>query len=356
MSEYRQLNFNTSDRKMPESVGENPLVTFALFAYNQENFIREAVEGALAQTYSPLEIILSDDCSSDDTYNIIQKMAREYKGPHKVVVRQSSQNQGLVNHIAAVIDLSDSEIIVMAAGDDVSLPNRAGALAAILQNSSCAAACSNFDLIDEVGAVLAPNTYFNFRYIDKYTKGYSGDILGAPAAAYRRSALNNMIKAIGDSRQRFKLQTEDFFIWLYLVGVGGKICHDRSNSLVRYRVNPKSISATEINPHASNLSSIRSWHKKEADMYRINYEKQISAIELAENIDSEQKHLNISAIKHGARYAEFKMMGSSCHVADRMRALGRARSMDDIRFCLLRLFGIEIASIIKYTWRHFARR
>lgn len=36
---------------------ERPLVTFALFAYNQERFIREAVEGALAKTYSHLQII-----------------------------------------------------------------------------------------------------------------------------------------------------------------------------------------------------------------------------------------------------------------------------------------------------------
>jgi len=46
---------------------DRPLVTFALVAYNQEQYIREAVEGAFAQTYEPLEIILSDDCSSDRT-------------------------------------------------------------------------------------------------------------------------------------------------------------------------------------------------------------------------------------------------------------------------------------------------
>lgn len=45
------------------SASQAPLVTFALFAYNQEKFIREAVEGAFAQTYESLEIILSDDCS-----------------------------------------------------------------------------------------------------------------------------------------------------------------------------------------------------------------------------------------------------------------------------------------------------
>ncbi len=47
-----------------EATAARPLVTFALFAYNQEQYIREAVEGAFSQTYEPLEIILSDDCSS----------------------------------------------------------------------------------------------------------------------------------------------------------------------------------------------------------------------------------------------------------------------------------------------------
>jgi len=42
---------------------EKSLITLALVAYNQERFISEALEGAFAQTYSPLEIILSDDCS-----------------------------------------------------------------------------------------------------------------------------------------------------------------------------------------------------------------------------------------------------------------------------------------------------
>ena len=36
-------------------------VAFALFAYNQEQYVREAIEGAFSQTYQPLEIILSDE-------------------------------------------------------------------------------------------------------------------------------------------------------------------------------------------------------------------------------------------------------------------------------------------------------
>ena len=53
-----------------------PLLTFGVCAYKQEQFIREAVEAALAQTYSPLEIILSDDCSPDRTFEIMQEWPR----------------------------------------------------------------------------------------------------------------------------------------------------------------------------------------------------------------------------------------------------------------------------------------
>lgn len=99
---------------------ERPLVTFALFAYNQEQYIREAIEGAFSQTYEPLEIILSDDCSSDRTFEIMKEMAAAYQGPHRVIARQSSENRGLLNHILDVAHESNGEYIVVAAGDDIS--------------------------------------------------------------------------------------------------------------------------------------------------------------------------------------------------------------------------------------------
>lgn len=101
-----------------------PLVTFALIAYNQEQFIREAVEGAFAQTYSPLQIILSDDCSPDRTFEIMEKMAANYAGPHEIHLNRNKQNRGLAGHINQVMSLARGELIVVAAGDDISLSSR----------------------------------------------------------------------------------------------------------------------------------------------------------------------------------------------------------------------------------------
>ena len=103
---------------------DEPLVTFALFAYNQEKYIRKAIEGAFSQTYVPLEIILSDDCSSDRTFWIMQEMAEHYTGPHQIILNRNIKNTGLARHINHVMGMSKGELIVVAAGDDLSLPYR----------------------------------------------------------------------------------------------------------------------------------------------------------------------------------------------------------------------------------------
>lgn len=101
-------------------IEEKPrLISFALFAYNQERFIREAVESALAQTYSPLEILLSDDCSSDMTFEIMKEIAKTYNGPHKIILNRNEQNLGIGGHVNKMYELSCGELIVLAAGDDI---------------------------------------------------------------------------------------------------------------------------------------------------------------------------------------------------------------------------------------------
>ena len=107
-----------------------PLVTFALLAYNQEKFVRAAVEGALAQDYQTLEIIFSDDCSSDGTFHVMQRVAEAYRGPHKVILNQNSENLNIGDHINKVAQLATGELVVLAAGDDISLPSRTTRLVA----------------------------------------------------------------------------------------------------------------------------------------------------------------------------------------------------------------------------------
>lgn len=99
-------------------------VSLVLIAYNQEAFIEEACISALSQESEPIEIILSDDHSTDRTFQIMQDLVQKYTGPHEVILRQTEKNVGLVEHINQVVELSSGEVIIYAAGDDISVPNR----------------------------------------------------------------------------------------------------------------------------------------------------------------------------------------------------------------------------------------
>jgi glycosyltransferase involved in cell wall biosynthesis len=140
---------------LAEGTEERPLVTFALFAFNQEKYIREAVEGALSQTYTPLEIILSDDCSSDRTFSIIQEMALSYKGPHQVRIVRTKENLGLTRHFWLRCREAKGEIIVVAAGDDISKPKRCEYHVQSYRDLSVMGVSSGYDLIDESGCMIS---------------------------------------------------------------------------------------------------------------------------------------------------------------------------------------------------------
>lgn len=101
------------------------LVSYCIFTYNQEKYIRDAILSAFQQDYDPLEIIICDDCSTDSTVEIIDSLINGYKGHHKIIFNRNDHNVGIRENVnKAVYDLSSGEIIVFAAGDDVSIPSR----------------------------------------------------------------------------------------------------------------------------------------------------------------------------------------------------------------------------------------
>lgn len=166
---------------------ERPLVTFALFAYNQEKYIREAVEGAFSQTYEPLEIILSDDCSSDRTFEIMQEMAAAYEGPHRVVVRRSRTNLGTLGHVLTVAHTAKGDIFVVSAGDDISLPDRVSKTVASLWISAADAYSGEDIIIDKDGSELHWDATRTTRR-DNWHKDNPAWVHGA-TAAYKTSFL-----------------------------------------------------------------------------------------------------------------------------------------------------------------------
>ena len=108
----------------PAATPERPLVSLFITSYNQEDFVRDAIEGAFAQTYSPLELVMSDDASSDRTFAIMEEMAAAYTGPHRIILNRNAQNLHITRHVDKVMTLCSGELIVENAADDVSVPHR----------------------------------------------------------------------------------------------------------------------------------------------------------------------------------------------------------------------------------------
>ncbi len=141
-------------------MAEKPLVSFAVIAYKQERFIREAVQSAFAQTYEPLEIILSDDCSPDRTFEIIKEEASTYRGPHKIVINKNITNVGLAENMNGAVKLATGPFVIVQAGDDISLPERTALLVRASQEPTPVdMVCSDAFIIDVAGNVLAEHWY-----------------------------------------------------------------------------------------------------------------------------------------------------------------------------------------------------
>lgn len=142
----------------------NPEVTLTVFTYNQEKYVKESVESALAQDYSPLTIVISDDCSTDRTFEIIQDTVKNYKGPHKVILNRNEKNMGIVNHFNYVVkNFVKTDIFIVQAGDDISKSNRVSTIVEHFKNfPNCYALCSNAHLIDESGNIIR-NKFMNAK-------------------------------------------------------------------------------------------------------------------------------------------------------------------------------------------------
>ena len=142
--------------------GDAPLASLLLIAYQQESTVTDAVAGALSQTYSPLEIILSDDASADGTFAAMQAAVAGYTGPHHIVLNSNPHNLGIGAHLSHLVSLSKGEMLFVAAGDDVSLPQRCQQVMQTWHASGqrldlIAAALIDVDETGHAGGVITPS-------------------------------------------------------------------------------------------------------------------------------------------------------------------------------------------------------
>lgn len=167
-----------------------PRVSLLLLAYQQEATVAAAVRGALAQTYSPLEIFLSDDASTDGTWAAIERATAGYDGPHHLVLNRNPVNLGIGAHIDRLVERSQGELIVIAAGDDISMPQRCARvvdawLAADRRPDLIASHLVDLDGSGHTHAVISPTDLSTYRNATDWL-AHPPHVVGAAQAWTRR--------------------------------------------------------------------------------------------------------------------------------------------------------------------------
>jgi len=100
-------------------MGDRPLCSLVIPAYNVERYVADAIESGLAQTYRPLELVVIDDGSTDGTADVIRTYLDR---PEVVYVRQD--NRGLAGARNRGIDEARGELIGLLDADDVWMPEK----------------------------------------------------------------------------------------------------------------------------------------------------------------------------------------------------------------------------------------
>ncbi|MBY7734780.1 glycosyltransferase family 2 protein [Francisella philomiragia] len=97
-----------------------PLVSICCTAYNQEKYIEKALEGFLSQeTDFPFEIIISDDCSTDRTTEILNNYLEQYPNIIRLVYQQQNQySKGALPIRDFILPVVRGKYIALCEGDD----------------------------------------------------------------------------------------------------------------------------------------------------------------------------------------------------------------------------------------------
>lgn len=95
-----------------------PRITVLMPAYNVGAYIKEAIESVLAQTFKDFTLLVIDDCSTDNTAEVVHS----FSDP-RIRYEKNEYNLGLAENLNRGLELSDTELCARMDGDDIAEPN-----------------------------------------------------------------------------------------------------------------------------------------------------------------------------------------------------------------------------------------
>ena len=221
----------------------HPLISVIMPAYNSQQFLEEAIESVLHQTYRHFELFIMDDNSSDETVSIAKKFEDK-----RVSVFLSNHNKGQSFQLNKGIAIAEGDYISIMHADDVMLPDKLEKQLFFFQNRPLTDICGCFvQLIGEESAI--------WTYPEK-DRGCKDILLTSvpfahPAVMIRKGILKNIDPVYTPGMAA----AEDYDLWVRLADKA--IFGNVQKVLLKYRVHAAQLSVIKKREEEKIVDRIR---------------------------------------------------------------------------------------------------
>lgn len=149
---------------------KNKLVSVIIPVYNVELYVEKAIRSIMNQTYKNLEIIVVDDCSTDNTYNIVKELQKKDSRIH---LYKNEVNSQIAASLNKAFFHSSGEYIVRMDGDDISMPDRIEIMIEFLENNDYDLVGSSMTAIDANDNIIGYTKHYANQEILSKTLKYT---------------------------------------------------------------------------------------------------------------------------------------------------------------------------------------
>jgi len=141
------------------------LVSFIMSTYNSEETVSKSIESMLNQTYQNIEILIVDDCSNDNTYDICENYSRINKN---IFLFRNNKNIGLTKSLNKLLSHSKGTYIARQDADDTSMPERIQKQFEYIESNNLDGCSTRSNIIGHRRVIPGLSYFFPIKLIMKY--------------------------------------------------------------------------------------------------------------------------------------------------------------------------------------------
>lgn len=195
-----------------------PLVSIGVPNYNYSYYITGALDSIISQNYQYIELIIVDDCSTDNSVAVIEEWIRKYRGPFKINFIKNTINQGLAQVCNQILHHAKGKYFQTLDADDLLLSGKIEKQVGLMEGAkNTAFIYSNIGVIDENGNMLNPDYLGRIGYNrDEMPQGNIFEQLFDFNFIPLPSVLINTAYAKNAGGFDSTLQVQDYYLWLKL--------------------------------------------------------------------------------------------------------------------------------------------